>query len=32
MSYAVDETGQRDTIAVTEDPDGYKIELIQASQ
>jgi len=31
MSYAVDETGHKETIAFIEDPDGYKIELIQAS-
>jgi len=31
MSYAVDETGHREIIAFIEDPDGYKIELIQAS-
>lgn len=31
MSFAVDETGHRETIAFIEDPDGYKIELIQAS-
>ena len=29
MSYAVDETGHRETIAFIEDPDGYKIELIE---
>ena len=26
MSFAVDETGHRETIAFIEDPDGYKIE------
>ena len=31
MTYAVDETGHRETIAFIEDPDGYKIELIQAT-
>jgi len=31
MTYAVDETGHRETIAFIEDPDGYKIELIQAA-
>jgi len=31
MSYAVDETGHKEIIAFIEDPDGYKIELIQAS-
>jgi len=30
MVYAVDETGHREIIAFIEDPDGYKIELIQA--
>lgn len=30
MSYAVDETGHRETIAFIEDPDGYKIELVQS--
>lgn len=29
MSYAAKETGHSDTIAFFEDPDGYKIELIQ---
>ncbi len=29
MSYAVDETGQKELIAFIEDPDGYKIELIE---
>lgn len=29
MTYAVDETGHREVIAFIEDPDGYKIELIQ---
>ena len=30
MSYVATETGQSDIIAFIEDPDGYKIELIQA--
>lgn len=30
MTYAVDETGHKENIAFIEDPDGYKIELIQA--
>ena len=29
MRHAVDETGHRETIAFIEDPDGYKLELIQ---
>jgi len=29
MMYAVDETGHREVIAFIEDPDGYKIELIE---
>ena len=29
MSYAVDETGHKEVIAFIEDPDGYKIELIE---
>jgi len=29
MTFAVDETGQREVIAFLEDPDGYKIELIE---
>jgi len=29
MIFAVDETGHREVIAFIEDPDGYKIELIQ---
>lgn len=29
MMYAVDETGHKETIAFIEDPDGYKIELIE---
>jgi len=29
MTYAVDETGSRENIAFLEDPDGYKIELIE---
>ena len=29
MNYAAEETGHSDTIAFIEDPDGYKIELIQ---
>lgn len=31
MTHAVDETGHREVIAFIEDPDGYKIELIQAA-
>ena len=30
MTFAVDETGHKELIAFVEDPDGYKIELIQA--
>ena len=30
MKYAAEETGHSDTIAFIEDPDGYKIELIQS--
>lgn len=30
MTYVAEETGNSDTIAFIEDPDGYKIELIQA--
>lgn len=30
MKMAPDETGERETIAFIEDPDGYRIELIQA--
>lgn len=30
MTYVVDETGHKENIAFIEDPDGYKIELIQA--
>jgi len=30
MMLAPDETGERETIAFIEDPDGYRIELIQA--
>ncbi len=30
MVLAPDETGERETIAFIEDPDGYRIELIQA--
>ena len=30
MSYKADESANSDTIAFIEDPDGYKIELIQA--
>jgi len=30
MTYAVDETGVRELIAFIEDPDGYRIELIEA--
>ena len=29
MTQAVDETGEREVIAFIEDPDGYKIELIE---
>jgi lactoylglutathione lyase len=29
MMYAVDKTGHREVIAFIEDPDGYKIELIE---
>ena len=29
MSFAVDETGHKENIAFIEDPDGYKIELVQ---
>jgi len=29
MTYPVDETGHKELIAFIEDPDGYKIELIQ---
>lgn len=31
MKMAPDETGERETIAFIEDPDGYRIELIQAA-
>lgn len=31
MTYAVDETGHKENIAFIEDPDGYKIELVQAA-
>ena len=31
MAFAADETGEREVIAFIEDPDGYKIELIEAS-
>ncbi|MCG7984637.1 lactoylglutathione lyase [Candidatus Thiodiazotropha endoloripes] len=31
MTIAPDETGHREVIAFIEDPDGYKIELIQAA-
>lgn len=30
MTFAVDETGEREVIAFLEDPDGYKLELIEA--
>lgn len=30
MAYATDETGTREVIAFIQDPDGYKIELIQS--
>ena len=29
MSFAVDETGEKEVIAFIEDPDGYRIELIE---
>lgn len=29
MTFAVDETGSRETIAFIEDPDGYRIELVE---
>ena len=29
MTYSVDETGVKEVIAFIEDPDGYKVELIQ---
>jgi len=32
MTYPVDETGHKEVIAFIEDPDGYKIELIQARE
>lgn len=32
MTYAPDETGHREVIAFIEDPDGYKIELIEAAE
>ena len=32
MTYAVDETGHKEHIAFIEDPDGYKIELIQENE
>ena len=31
MKFAVDETGAREIIAFIEDPDGYRIELIEAN-
>lgn len=31
MTHAPDETGRREVIAFIEDPDGYKIELIEAA-
>lgn len=31
MTYAPSETGHRETIAFIEDPDGYRIELIEAA-
>ena len=31
MMYAVDETGHKEVIAFIEDPDGYKIELIETT-
>lgn len=30
MTYAPEETGERENIAFVEDPDGYRIELIEA--
>lgn len=30
MTFSVDETGEREVIAFVEDPDGYRIELIEA--
>ncbi len=30
MTFAVDETGERENIAFIEDPDGYRVELIEA--
>jgi lactoylglutathione lyase len=32
MKMAVDETGEREVIAFLEDPDGYKIELIETAK
>jgi len=32
MKMAADETGEREIIAFIEDPDGYRIELIEAAQ
>lgn len=32
MTYAADETGKREVIAFIEDPDGYKIELVEVSK
>ena len=29
MTFAVDESGERENIAFIEDPDGYRIELIE---
>lgn len=31
MKFAVDETGHREVIAFIEDPDGYRIELIETA-
>ncbi|MBL1256924.1 VOC family protein [Methylocystis sp. Sn-Cys] len=31
MTFAVDETGARENVAFIEDPDGYRIELIEAA-
>lgn len=32
MTYAADETGHREVIAFIEDPDGYKIELVEVEK
>tara|TARA_R110000772_G_scaffold87094_14_gene181857 strand:- start:982 stop:1431 length:450 start_codon:yes stop_codon:yes gene_type:complete len=31
MTFAADETGERENIAFIEDPDGYRVELIEAT-